>query len=213
MIKGLDSQLVNSVRERVNKILKETVGTSVPVDIAQIIKKRYLRGFDEKVMEDLEFKQSDKAHRVYAVAMLIVRQEYFNLSGKIFPVRYASVGARYLLMSYDNFSRNVIDHDFNLKSLQEIYTNVSCEAIAYHCVDEFPCAVRNWMNQKFDDMYMTSEWTGNPDFSALKHFENQVITGILEHSMGMNTVHVDEERDRKITGWNIGENKIMLVYL
>lgn len=212
MIKGLESRMVYSVKESVNNILKETVGTSVPVDVKEIINKRYPSGFDKKLPEGLNIKQSNKTHGTYAVAMLIVRQEYFNLHQEILTPLYASVGARYLLMPYKGFSQNTIDHEFNLISMKEIYTNVSFEAIAYHFVDEFPCAVRKWQEGEFHDMCITDEWEGTPDSLALKKYEHAVIRGIIEDSLQMNTVDIDVENDRKISGWNIGKNKVMLVY-
>jgi hypothetical protein len=209
MIKGFDSSIVSDVIDTVEVILKDTVGTTPPIDIKKIISMTN-QHFNIEVVEGIEFNMPNKEHKTFAGAMLITRQKYIDGFNAILNMKYASLGARCLLMPLDKFYQNAKVYDFNLFDLKnEFYTNVSLEAIAQHLVDEFEVSVRFWTDNTFKYMVTPEEW-GIPNFQALREYENMAIKEALNNKDRYSDIPVNE--DKKITGWRVNGNKVILVY-
>jgi len=193
----------------VNVVLKETVGTHLPVDVTAILSMRF-SGFNERLMRAVSKQRHDEKRQMFADAIWIVEQEYLKKYGKAIEVPYATLGARYLLMPNNAFSKNVKLYDFNLIELmKDVYTTVCVEDMAYHLVDECDCSAKKFSLGVFERMRWC-DGVGNTNADGLRQLEIEVVKETLQHPKGTFSKQINDLY--KITGHKAETDTVMLIY-
>lgn len=202
MRKDLDKDTVMNVIDRMNTVLRETVGTKPPIDIEQVERLRFPNSPDI-IPACVMGMQAQAEKKAFSLALSVAERE---LKGNL-PNDYYVLGARYLLMPSDYFATDAERYNFNLfRLIKQIYTNVTIDDIAYHLVDECDCAVKSSRNGK---MCLPVGWTRIND-SGLYKLERDVVMNTLADPKRTYTLEISEYR--KITGWVAADNRVMLVY-
>jgi len=204
-----DEQMDEIVKDMMNKLLLETVGTEPPINIETIIALRYpsLSGVVAATTKAL---QPEYTRKPFALALLAASAEYGSKTGERIPVQYSRLAARYLLMPERGFLSNVKEFDYNLHRLiKKVYTNVTVEDIAYRLVDEGECGVRKYSHNKLGGYRLPVGWNAVSGMGLDKH-ESDLVKATLASPHGNASVDISEERT--ISGWLADEDKVILLY-
>lgn len=209
MRKGFDIETVRNVIDRMNVVLRDTVGTKPPINIEEIIALQYpnLKGVVAEVTKAF---QPDESRIPFALAMLVADAEFRNQNIRISKDNII-LGARYLLMPNDRFVKNVRSLKLNLFELTTaIYTNVTVNDIAYHLVDEGECGVRQFKHGRFKRYCFPEDWNIVSGMGLDKK-ESEVVKASLASPTKHAYVEISEYM--RLEGWVAGEDMVIVLYI
>lgn len=208
MLIGLDPSKGERVKEISRDILRNTVGSrQLPINIYAIAE-HY--GFAENLQDAEDLPSHRQQQRLFSMATDIIDREYTRQYHDILEQVYCLAGARFLLMPENGFQKNLLQRDYDLFGLKDIYSNVSLENIAYHMPDVEVCGVQKWQDGKWGKVSLNDgmdRYYVNISRNDLENF----IKEIPQASKGTATRVFN-----KVTlarGWRIWEKGVMLLFL
>jgi hypothetical protein len=103
--------------------------------------------------EGLEFNLPQPEDRLFARAMMVVKDKYYDIYGERLDNDDAVVPARYMLMPERKFTRLCSEYDYNIFELKNAYPNVSYNMIAQHVADIDKCFVCQWKQGRLEKRF------------------------------------------------------------
>lgn len=202
MIMELDTRTIEDVVE-------------VAENIAQAFNRQNLNTVDvvnayeqsnSSVAAGIEFNLPEQEDRIFAHAMLLVKDIYEQTTSGDLDNDYAVIGARYLLMPERQFSKRCRECDDDLFELKKHYPHVSFNMIAHHIADLDRCFVCQRIEGTCRHFHKHQRVSVNTlDFKLM----NRIADATLKAPDG---IYIEDLTDSiRITGWKIGSNMVQII--
>jgi hypothetical protein len=156
--------------------------------------------------EGIELNLSTEEDRMFARAMILIKDIYQEIHKESLENEYAVIGARHLLMPERKFQNTLIEHDYNIHELEKEYPFVSIKMIAQHIADIEECSVCFRTIRRYHGINRhQSLIRDNADFITRNRIADKALAspdGTYEERIG-NFV-----RGR---GWKIDNNEVLII--
>jgi hypothetical protein len=203
MTEELDPRIVSDVKDVVKDTLRFYRNQ---VKLNEVVGIEHYKPTHAQTSEGIKLNLHEEEDRIFARAMVMMKDKFFDTYNQEITNDYAKIGARYLLMPEIEFYRNCKECNFDLFALKNIYPHVSYKMIAYRIADENRCATTQWDNGQIRRLYKNNDVNVN----NLTHRDlDRVAREALKAQEGTYTFQPNDFF--RMTGWKVGENMVQIL--
>lgn len=156
--------------------------------------------------EGLNFQTLHQEDRIFAHAMMVVRDRYYDIYGKRLDIDDAVIAARYLLMPETRFRKLCAEYDYDLFELKKAYPYVSFNMIAQHIADFDKCFVCQRTAGRYHGR------RAHPSISVVS-LGTKLLGRIADAALRADTGKYQEDLSDsvRIHGWRISDTTVQLI--
>src|ERR1700690_3222687 len=159
------------------------------------------------IKESINLNPPEEEDRIFALAMVMIKDMYHTTHSHNLDNRYVAMGARYLLMPELQFIRRCRECNDDLFELKGYYPFISHNMLAQHVADIDRCFVCQRTGNRYHSRF------AHPSISTVT-LPIDVLDKIADTALETADGRYQEERtdrDVKITAWRIGINRVQFI--
>lgn len=157
------------------------------------------------IAESIDVNLPEEQARIFALAMVMIRDMYYKIHEQYLDNAYVVVGARYLLMPEREFQNKLNRYDYDLFKLKKEYPHVSYKMIAHHVCDIERCFVCMRKDGKYHGQFKHQKVTVNLDYRTADRIADKTLNA---HDRTYTQVLSDAVTAR---GWQISDHEVVII--